>query len=190
MTSAEIFHNQRHPDQTEKRMPNRMAPMEWKEFLISDAVEVLSTIVLCDGRRVPGLCRFHNEKDGDIWLYPAVGGVEKGFYNHARARQFRDLVEQADGAIPMLYANRPCVTVCRQKDQDILVAVSILSPDGAESVTLHVPTGKKVRAIYRQNGSTFTEIRCEGMEDITEIPLHLPVPALLYEWIVLILKVQ
>lgn len=137
MTSAELFEA---PDGG-KRMPCRLSPGRWMHFTCAENARAHSTMVLCSGERAPGMTEYRNAKGGRIFAYPAFGAVERGFYNHVRARALRALVRSAAPSVPLFWADRSALTLCRTEGSTLLLAAAPLSADGAGQFTAALPEG-------------------------------------------------
>lgn len=87
------------------------------------------------------MTEYRNAKGGRIFSYPAFGAVERGFYNHVRARALRALVRSAAPSVPLFWADRSVLTLCRTEGSTLLLAAAPLSADGAGQFTAALPEG-------------------------------------------------
>lgn len=185
MTSAEIFSVQ----MKNKRMPCRLAVGHWTRLTVADSVEQISTLVLCNGERVPGMVVYKNRRGGTIIIYPAFGPVERGFYNHVRAAALREVVYNIAPIQPLFYTNRSVLTLARRKKQHLLLAAAPLSADGASCFTIRLPEKNvcsKVEVFGRDGFSVWEEWQLS--EDETEIEVRRPCG--LYQWMMICLELE
>ena len=185
MTSAELFSGIHEG----KRMPCRLAESRWIHFSCKKGAEILSTLILCTGQRVPGLVGFHNRKGGRIFSYPAFGLTERGFFNHVRASSLRLLVRYASPAVPLFFCNRPAITIARKSGSNLLVASAPLSPDGACSFTAELPVNMKCTGAKVFTASDFLPLD-ESHMHIHDNSVDISISRGLYEWLIIILKLE
>lgn len=184
VTSAEIFHMQHYQDGTEKRMPCRLLAECWKEINVSSNTSVESTLVTSSGKRVPGLIYTKNRQKGSVWIYPAVGETERGFFNHGRAHQLRQLVRNGAPDIPLIYGNRFGISIVKRQGQSLLMAVAPLSADGFLETTVYLGRCfdlKKVEVF--ENGCFHSFKQWEKLPDEEYIQIHKKLE--LYDWLIL-----
>lgn len=130
------------PGVSEIRVPHR--GFLWRDMVL-DGATLVSEFIDPKNNYHPGSAIFENSLGGKIAVYASIGEMAMGtFGSHARLRWLHGILQWlSQGDFPVLpVIPHHCLTIARQRDDEMLVAIANLGTDVLEKLQLNIPDFK------------------------------------------------
>ncbi|MBO5481640.1 MAG: hypothetical protein J6A63_10690 [Clostridia bacterium] len=147
IVNAEVIKTFTRKDGTYIRIPSRIPIHGWYAFEYDKNVTVCSEFLTPDGRVFPAMTTFTNALGGKVAIYPAYENWGDGFFNHHRARFFKDVFAQLCPSLPRVDVEGAMLSAVKETlEGERYYLCANLAPDTTQTLVIN---GKKVREKLR-----------------------------------------